>query len=285
MKFKQRIRGYLKDSLVHYAYLKGFFRLGSLPAFIIIGAQKGGTTSLYQYLTYHPQILGSNMKEVQFFSLYYNRGVQWYKACFPANLRRKLQSRMVGGPVITGEASPFYIFHPTAPQLIAKTLPEVKLIVLLRNPVDRLISHYHHMVRIGRENLSIQEAVRREEERLQGEYEKIRASASYSVYTYATYSYLARGRYIEQLDRYAEYFSRDRMLILKSEDFFTNTQVVYDQVLKFLGLAPYELTNLKPKNKGNYRKEENSELRLELNQYFKPFNENLYEFLGDNLGW
>jgi hypothetical protein len=273
--------------IVQYAWTLGMLGMGSLPEFIIIGAQKGGTTSLYRYLLSHSQILGAKMKELHFFSANYHRGLWWYKACFPTHAQRMQQSRAIGMPVITGEASPNYLFHTDTPQLLAKALPDVKLIALIRNPVDRLISHYHHMIRIGRETLPLKEAIVLDEERLSSSTKALPANSQLNpAFKSATFSYLARGRYIEQLERYANYFNRDQMLILKSENFFVNTQIEYNKVLDFLEVGPHILRNLEIANRGTYdKKEPYTEVKQELREYFRPYNERLSNFLEEDFNW
>lgn len=285
MKSKRRLIVLYRSYIEIFTQVKRLLGQGSLPDFIIIGAQKGGTSSLYQYLKKHPQILRANLKELHFFSKEYHKGLNWYKACFPSTTRRNMLSKKINKQIITGEASPYYIMHPNAPKLMASVLPEIKLIAILRNPVDRLISHYNHMVRIGRETLPLKEAIDNEEKRIAGEFEKIQASQSHSVFTHATFSYLARGRYIEQLERFTKYFRKEQILVLKSEEFFANTQSEYDKVLEFLNVEPYILNDAKPKNVGSYNKENQTELRQELQQYFKPYNDRLYSFLGEDFGW
>ena len=113
----------------------------ALPDFLIVGAQKGGTSSLYAYLAQHPSVLPSFRKEVKFFDCNYFCGHTWYRAHFP--LRYKLSR----GNRITGEGTPNYLFHPTALQRLALTLIDVKIIILLRNPADRAYSHYQHQKR------------------------------------------------------------------------------------------------------------------------------------------
>ena len=138
-----------------------------LPDFLIVGVMKGGTTSLFRYLVRHPQVLPPFRKEIKYFDCNYINGQNWYQAHFP------LKKKFVGGSKLTGEATPYYIFHPQAPMRIAEALPEAKIIILLRNPIDRAYSHYQHMVRVGREPLSFEEAIAAEPERLAGEAEKI----------------------------------------------------------------------------------------------------------------
>mgnify|MGYP006439820863 CR=1 FL=1 len=141
-----------------------------LPNFIIVGAQKAGTTSLFRYLTSHPQIKAPfKTKEIHFFDGglesedNYKKGLKWYKSHFP--LKSKMYNKL------TYEASPLYLFHPCAPKRIKKDIPDVKIIILLRNPVERSISHYFHELRKGRERLTVDEAFRKEEDRLKGVFE------------------------------------------------------------------------------------------------------------------
>ncbi len=113
-----------------------------LPDFIILGAQRAGTSSLYYYLSQHPQILPAVRKELHFFDDHYRRGLGWYRSQFPTRGARG---------TITGEATPYYLSHPHAPARIQRLLPQARLIVLLRNPVERAISHYFFEVSHQRE--------------------------------------------------------------------------------------------------------------------------------------
>ena len=133
----------------------------SLPDFIMIGGMKCGTTSLFQYLQQHPGVSRVYVEEVHFFDLHYGRGLNWYRAHFPVKGK--------GEATICGDDSPYYIFHPLVPARVREDVPGAKLIALLRNPVDRAYSHYHHELRRGREDLSFEKALDREEERLEGE--------------------------------------------------------------------------------------------------------------------
>jgi len=165
--------------------------------FLIIGAQRCGTTSLYSYMVLHPQISSAKNKEVHYFDIFFYKGLDWYLSQFPS-----LSSNNKN--LITGESSPYYIFHPLAAKRIFKIIPKVKLIVLLRNPVERAYSHYHHIVKLGHESLTIEEAIKSEKERLDGETEKI-LSGEFS-FNHQHYSYLARGIYVDQLIQYFELF-------------------------------------------------------------------------------
>ena len=123
-------------------------RPGPLPGFLIIGAQKSGTTTLFAMLGTHPQLTRPTDKEVHYFSLHYERGEAWYRRHFKGE--------------IAFEASPYYIFHPAAPERIRATIPNAKLIAILRDPVQRSISHYFHSVLKGHETLPMLEALHAE---------------------------------------------------------------------------------------------------------------------------
>lgn len=251
------------------------------PDFIIIGAQKCGTTSLYQYLIQHPQIVPAAQKEVHFFDLNFDKGVDWYKAQFPA-----FDKCVSQGNSITGEASPYYIFHPLVPQRVYQLFPQVKLIVLLRNPVARTISHYYHEVRLGYEHLSLSDAIAQESIRLQGEIEKMHQSETYYSFNHQHYTYLSRGIYIDQLIPWMNLFPKEQFFILKSQDLYTKPNIIFEQVLEFLNLPKYQLSEY-----GKYNASDSpypqigKEIYDRLTAYFLPHNRRLEEFLGINFEW
>ena len=253
--------------------------LRALPDFLVIGVMKGGTTSFFNYLGQHPQVRPPFRKEIKYFDLHYGEGPGWYRAHFP------LRSKMTPG-MVTGEATPYYLFHPQAAQRIARDLPGVKLICLLRNPVDRAYSHYQHMVRVGRETLSFAEALAKEEERLEGEEQKIAADPRYDPYDHLHYSYQARGRYAEQLERWFTLFPRERFLFLASEDLYAAPQKVCGQAAAFLGLAPAALENYEVFKQGSYKKDGmEPSLRAKLVEDFRPHNKRLYDLLNMKFDW
>lgn len=269
--------------------IRGSFRvltshLRILPDFIIIGAQRCGTTSLYNYLTCHPMILPAFLKETHFFDLHFQKGVRWYQAHFPLAWYRNHQQQQIAGNLITGEATPYYIFYPHAPRRIFETVPDVKLILLLRNPVDRAYSHYHHEVKIGVETLSFEEAIGREEERLAQETTKILGTENCLSFNHMHHSYLTRGIYVDQLKHWEEFFSWEQLLILISEDFYENPYRTLAQVTSFLGLSELKLASYKKYNCARYVQMDTS-TRQRLNDYFRPHNQRLYDYLGRDLGW
>jgi hypothetical protein len=253
-------------------------QLGPLPDFIIIGAQKCGTTFLYDELAKHACIAPAITKEIHFFDFKFNRGVDWYRACFA---QPRGQAR--GQARITGEASPYYIFHPLVARRIANVAPQAKLIALLRNPVNRAYSHYQHEVRLGFERLPFDQALDREQARLRGEAERMQADPSYQSFTHAHYGYLTRGIYIDQLKRWRDLFPDRQLLILRSEDLYGNTPETMGRVLDFLGLPDWGTREYRKKASA-YPKMD-AAIRSRLMRFFEPHNRRLADELGTNFTW
>ena len=256
-------------------------RDGALPDFVVVGAMKGGTTFFYRMLSQHPSVRPAGRKEVQFFDLGFHRGEGWYRSHFPP-------PGPGGENTITGEATPYYLFHPSAAGRMARLVPKARIIVLLRNPTDRAYSHYNHTVRAGFENLSFEDAVEIEQLRLRGEREKLVEDGRYNSFNHRWYSYLARGVYVDQLSTWAGLFGGERMLVMRSEDFFSNRAEVLDRALGFLGLPPWEFRERKPREKTRpERRYEpmSAATRARLDGYFEPHNRRLYEYLGEDFGW
>ncbi|OGL47144.1 MAG: hypothetical protein A2W05_03565 [Candidatus Schekmanbacteria bacterium RBG_16_38_10] len=254
-----------------------------LPDFIIIGAQKCGTTTLYNNLIKHPYVIPALRKEIHFFDLYYEKGVTWYQAHFPSHLYKSYFLKIYKN-FITGEATPYYIFHPLSPERTFEIVPKVKLIVLLRNPVDRAYSHYQYSVRMGHENLSFEDAIQNEMERMNNEREIIYNNCNNYSFNHQHFSYLSRGIYIEQLRRWHHYFPRDQILILKSEEFYLDPSSVFKHVYNFLNLPDLELNDYKKYNVYDYEKMDPI-TRRHLIKYYEQYNQELYDYLGVNFNW
>lgn len=197
------------------------------PRFLGIGAQKAGTTTLHYLLANHPKIFVPADKEVHYFTLHADRDVDWYAGRFAA--ARPDQT--------CGDITPYYLFHPEAPRRIRDLLPRVKLVVLLRDPVERALSAYFHARRHGLESLPIEEAFDREEERLAGAATALAARGG-RHFSHQEHSYLSRSRYDRQLARYTDLFSPDQLLIMRSEDLFTEPEAAWRRLLSFLDLEP-----------------------------------------------
>jgi hypothetical protein len=282
-----------KRGLETYRVMSSALRM--LPEFLIIGVQKGGTTSLYRYLEQHPCVAPAFAKEVHFFDNHtrdykYGKGLSWYRSHFVYSTSKIYHQTVHRQNLITGEGSPDYIFDPNAPQRIAAALPHVKLIVILRNPVDRAYSHYMHNARaawdVKREPLSFEEAIAAEPTRLQGEKAKLLQDDSYFSYNYMHYSYLQRGMYADQLQTWFSLYPKEQMLILGSENFFADPQAHFKQVLEFLGLPDWDLPEYKSFNtRSQGAIAMADQTRSQLLEYFKPHNQRLYQILGNDFGW
>jgi hypothetical protein len=246
-----------------------------LPGFVILGAQKAGTTSLHEYLCEHPLASSATVKEVHYFDLAYGRGPGWYRAHFQVPRR---------AGEIAGEASPYYLFHPLVPARVARDLPGARLIVLLRNPIERAYSHHNHERALGFEKLGFAEAIAREPERLRGEEERLASERGYRSFAHQHHSYLARGRYASQLERWFEHVDRGRVLVLGAEELFERPAETLALAQCFLGLEPLLPEDLSPRNARSYAPLED-DLRRRLWEELKPHNERLYELLGRDFGW
>ena len=255
------------------AYGSATAGLRPLPDFLILGAQKAGTTALYAYLRWHPEITGPSFKEVSFFDRHYAKGERWYRAHMPVRRRS-----------LVGEASPSYLFHPLAPERVAGMLPGARLIALLRNPVDRAFSHYQHEVALGREPLSFEDAVDREDERMQSELERMLRDPSYFSLAWWNYTYIARGRYAEQLERWFAAFPREQLLVLFTEELSADTAATYRRVLDFLGVTARDLETY-PRIFDRDYADMNPGTRARLHKEFENPNRRLASLLGRDLPW
>ena len=258
-----------------------------LPNAIILGAQKAGTTALFALLSRHPMVLTSCIKEVHYFDLQYDRAVDWYRAHFP--LVREAEEVASGNtcPVVL-EASPYYLFHPAVPSRIAQIIPDTRFIVLLRDPVARAWSHYWHERTRGYELRSADAAFQSEAQRLRGEEERLLAEPRYRSHAHRHFSYVARGRYATQLERWLGWFPRPQFLVLRSEELFASPAATLSLTLRFLGL-PDEAdlkaeSLLGPRNSGEYPPLPEP-LRRRLEVQLEESNAGLQTLLGPAFVW
>jgi len=256
----------------------------TLPNFLIIGAAKCGTSSLYDYLMHHPCIGKSLTKQIHFFDRYYDNKLSWYKSCFPLTLEKFYIERILQKKFATGEATPHYMTHPLAPKRAFEILPNAKIIVMLRNPIDRAYSHYQMEKANQNEELSFEESIEQENSRIAGEFEKMVNNENNSGINYPHHAYIKSSEYLDQIKRWMEYYPKEQFFFIESEEFNNNPSKVYNQVLDFLELSPHELPEYKKLRHRNYQIM-NPNTRKKLFEYFKPFNEKLYKFLGINFHW
>lgn len=269
-------------------------KLRVLPDFLIIGGERCGTSSLYYYLTEHPGITSASMKETHFFDENFAEGLAWYRAQFPSSVYKQYVNKVLKQSFLTGEGTPYYLLYPHAPKRTFELVPEIKLIALLRNPVDRAYSKYWIELMAGFETWSFEDAIKSEQKRLAGELEKMVQDENYYSHSYRHFSYLTRGIYVDQLQNWMRYFPREQILILKSEDLYSNPATVVKQTLQFLDVKNIKLNkefkNYRRPSKKGYRNKSippkmDPQMRERLIDYFRPHNARLYDFLGVDFAW
>lgn len=272
---------------------KGVLRVGLaavggprvLPDYLIIGAQRAGTTSLYNYLIRHPDIAGARLaKEVHFFDLRYDRGEGWYRRFFPTRAAHLRHRERTGESLVPGEASPYYLVHPLVPERVAGLLPDVRLIAMVRDPVERAFSQWRHEARLGYETLPFAEAIAREPERTAGELARLRDDPGYRSFSHQHHTYMARGEYADQLGVWLERFPRQRLLVVGSEEFFAQPGEELRRVHAFLGVRPMDLNSYEKFNAAEGGSMD-PETRRRLVAHFRPHNERLFELLGRRFDW
>jgi len=246
-----------------------------LPDLIVIGVVRSGTTSLYYYLSQHPSIIKSAYDELGYFDSNYKLGLNWYKSFFPSIFEKKKIERK-NGKFLTYDVTPFYIYDQKSPQRIHQILPNSKLIVILRNPVDRSYSNYF----LGNQEKKFEEIIANEKKILN----KIDKNNVDEYYNFVHTSMLARGFYAEQLENWYKIFPKDQILIIKSEEFATETNKIMNNIFDFLELPHYDIPDNSKKNKIHY-KIMKKETRADLVEFFRPYNEKLYSLVGRNFDW
>jgi len=199
----------------------------SFPDFLIIGAPKCGTTFLHSLLNQHPQVFMPMLKEPHYFSWIGDARPRW-AATKDLDAYKELFEHSLQGRVLTGEASTWYLYSPRAAAEIQRQVPNVRLIAILRDPVQRAYSSYQFRRSMGYESLSFIEAISKEPSR-------ISEGAEWDFH------YLNAGKYANQLERYLQFFPRTQLLVLRFEDLTTNPNHSFHQCCKFLGMATKRL--------------------------------------------
>jgi Sulfotransferase domain len=281
-------RAFAKSSLRAFGILTA--RLRGLPDFLIIGGKRAASTSLWNHVVRHPSVLPmfpsrQRIKGTSFFTTNWDRGQSWYRSHFALAAHRRVRSRRDGTPPITGEATPYYLFHPLAPERAAAVTPDARIVAILRDPVDRAYSHYRERARHGAEMLSFEEALAAEEERLEGEESRIIEERGYVSLAHEHLSYVAQGRYASMLERWYAAFPRDQVLVLLNEDFDRDPDEVLARLFAFLGLHRWEPPRLE---RYNFHPDPSMApaTRAELVERFREDNRRLESLLGVSLsGW
>jgi hypothetical protein len=280
-KAKRRILRHYRqfcDAVVQVRIRTG--HVGPLPSFLIIGFGKCGTTELYDRLVEHPNIRSAVRKEVNYFMYRHGEGEDWYRAHFPTPPTNDDHD-----PFVVGEASPGYVLNPFAPRRIMELVPNVKLIVLLRDPVARAYSHYNHMRRLGAEPLeTFEQALEAEPDRLRGERERVYGDPNYRGFAWYVRSYTTQGLYADYLPMWMDTFPREQLLIVQSEEFFRDQAATLQKITRLLELPDWPWARRRGHKAFSYP-DMQSETRKHLEEFFAPHNERLYRLLGVDYGW
>jgi hypothetical protein len=294
-------RGKVKDLVMRAG--SGFFRvLGSLnagqrpmPDFLIIGTKRGGTTSLYYDLLKVPQIVplfpsakylpkANETKGMHFFDTYYFKGLRWYRSYLPSRASRRRSEKRLGAPVIVGEASPYYLFHPLAAERAHAAAPNAKLILLLRDPVQRTYSHWKERRRGNAEELGFEEALAAESDRLAGEEAKLIANPRYYSYPHEQQSYVAQSRYAPAVKRWAALYGMENILVVPSEEYYADQPGTVARIAEFLGVDGGEVPAGERMNAAA-GETLSPELQARLSAEFAEDNAELERMIGRSLPW
>lgn len=260
-----------------------------LPDFLLIGAKRGGSTSLWRYLAEHPGILpmfprAEKIKGLYFFDENYERGTRWYRSHFATRATRRRAERRLGHRVVTGEATPYYLYHPLAPTRAHALVPDALVVAVLRDPVDRAYSHYKERTKNGTEPLSFPDAIAAEPDRLAGEEVRIVAEPGYVSFAHRHQSYVEQSRYAPMLERWFAAFGRDRVLVLASEEMYADPQPTVDAVTDRLGLPRHVLRDPRQHN-ARREPEVDPALRAQLTERLAPDVAAVEALLGRTMPW
>jgi hypothetical protein len=256
-----------------------------VPGFVLAGAQRCGTTSLFRALLDHPAIVQPvHHKGVNYFDVDYAEGWAWYQAHFPIRAVASWRTRRAGEDAVTFDASGYYIYHPHAAARIAQDLPDAKILVMLRDPVERAFSAYRHEFARGYETESFERALELEDERVEPELEKMLVDPTYASFSHRHHSYRRRGFYAEQLERFTDALGHDQVLVVDSDNFFSRPVEEYRRIIEFLGLRPhlpahFDQWNARPGSPMS------DVARRQLTAAFEPHDAALEQLLGHTPSW
>jgi hypothetical protein len=282
----QRVRDTAKGALRQWGILTAGPR--RVPDLLVIGAKRGGTTSLWKYLEEHPGVMhnfprAQNIKGTYFFSTYYGRGERWYRSHFPSDVARSVARRRLGYDPIAAESTPYYLYHPLAPARAAQLAPNAVVVALLRDPVERAFSHWKERCQHA-ETLSFADAVAAEPDRCRGEEERILADPNYVSFAHRHLSYVAQSSYVPMVERWRAHYPADQFIVWISEEFYARPQEHLDELTARLGLPSHHLVDATPYN-GFDAPDMAAATRAALTERFRPQVDELSALLGRDLPW
>lgn len=289
---KDRSPRWVKDAANAATRSYGLVTAGTrpVPDFLIVGTKRGGTTSLYNYLLMHPGVLGlfpqpRGKKSTDYFFADTAHGERWYRSHFHTSTYRARRSGALGYAPVGGEASPYYIWDPRIAGRVAELSPQVRAVLLVRDPVERAWSHYQERTENGVEPLSFEDALAAEASRTGGEEARMLQDPTYHSRAHDWYTYRSRGVYLPQIRNWLTCFPREQLLVVRSEDMYADVQGVFDEVCRFIGVTPAPLPTTRTFNSSARRSSVPAAAARELRSYYAPHTAELEAFLGRSLHW
>ena len=269
--------------------------LRPMPELVIVGVKRGGTTSLFRDLEQHPAMLPlvpsarrlplrENQKGVHYFDSNLHRGRRWYRSHFPTEATRH-RHRRVAGAAFTAEASPYYFFQPLAARRVAAELPDALFVVLLRDPVERTISHWAEQTRNGVETLGLRHALDAEAERIGDDAERLRSGDLAVSHAHEQQSYATQSEYADSLQRWFDAAGRDRVLVDFSERYYADPLSVIGRITDRLGVEPFAEPVGGVRNAAPRPATVDDDLEVELIERFRPDVERIGALLGALPPW
>ena len=246
-----------------------------LPDFIISGTVRSGTTSLYYNICELPSVLPADYDEIGFFDSNYHLGINWYRSMFPTEKEMERVKKETNF-AITGEDTPFYFWKKEAAERILKDIPNSKIIIIFRNPVDRAYSNYQLGIRKKTETLSFEDAIDEEMNFL--EKHSFRESVD------RRRSYLSKGFYENQIKIWFNVFPREKIHILSTEDMQKNPEKTLLKIFQFLVIPNYTLKNPQKQKSSEYKKMDEKTRKILLD-FYKPHNEKFFQIIQERFDW
>ena len=264
-----------KQMFSYHKYPLNFLRRS--PDFIIIGSQKAATSSLHSYLSEHSHIYPSLVKELHFFNMHYDRGMNYFKSFFPIGHKDKL----------TFETTPDYIDHPLAPQLCHQHFPNVKLILTVRDPVKRAFSHFNFVQGWDEKEskLTFEDGLAKEKERMEKAHELMKTDRYNSAIMFSYYGYTRKGEYARHLENWLKYYSLENIHIIDFEDIKKNIDQVIENLCSFIGIPVEPVKSEKRENVTRYNSEMDSETKEKLVKHFADHNRQFFQLIGKEFLW
>ena len=254
-----------------------------LPDFIIIGSTKSGTWTLTDFLMQHPNIFME--RNLHFFEYNQSDQISWYRKFFPTESYKSKIEKKTKQKFIVGENTSTYLFHPLVPKRIKELLPNAKLIINLRNPVNRAFSNYNHQVKQKFEIRTFDDAINSEFLRMELLEKNPDLKINNPDFDNAViFNYIRHGIYVDKIRTWFELFPREQIQILPTNLLTNEPRKFLKITFDFLGISDYPIENLKKTNVGNYNKM-NETTKKRLSDFYEPHNEGLFELIGKKLEW